>query len=378
MNTDGSIDKDGNLIIRPVIGMDPPFYSTISATIGLFNYRIVESTDPADISDECVTFKYRFFSLQNVNTDVNSINNDNSRNTYNNNEANKKQISSSSSATSTTYSSSSKTSSTSPTGSRMTNDYYYTLITETSQSWIVAQIGSMISLILGGCCVVITFFEIAFGNSKISFAINTLLFLIACAIQGCTFLIWKNSSLWYVLHLFGMGFFGYFCLLCWSLTLWGCPSFSCVNSCKKSTNSSYGDDLQTCELGVAGYASMIACSIYFFCSLLLCCFPRPKPCVGTICCPLLDENLDEIDVDSSYSDEEAGAAGNTATAPPTASNIQPLSGGVRRSVGAFDAGIGSASKGSRSTDSSSPTSSDEGPSFSSGSRGGAPVRGSRR
>jgi hypothetical protein len=121
-------------------GLKPPFQSTLGADIGLFSYRITDSSDPVDIMDECVEFNERFRDFQL----------DDSSNRGG------------------------------------------------SAAWVAAQFCALFAMILGGLAWFVNLFETCFCSFYCSFLIGSILLLLAGGLQACTFLIFADNDFWYV------------------------------------------------------------------------------------------------------------------------------------------------------------------------------------
>jgi hypothetical protein len=121
-------------------GLKPPFNSTLAADIGLFSYRIDDSSDPSDVMDECAEYCGRFRTFR----------------------------------------------------------MHHSSTRGSSPGWIAAQFCALFSVLFGGLAWFVNLIETCCCSFYGSFLIGSILLLMAAGFQGCTFLIFADNDFWYV------------------------------------------------------------------------------------------------------------------------------------------------------------------------------------
>eukprot|EP00526_Cylindrotheca_closterium_P014924 CAMPEP_0113628484 /NCGR_PEP_ID=MMETSP0017_2-20120614/14760_1 /TAXON_ID=2856 /ORGANISM="Cylindrotheca closterium" /LENGTH=274 /DNA_ID=CAMNT_0000538793 /DNA_START=180 /DNA_END=1004 /DNA_ORIENTATION=- /assembly_acc=CAM_ASM_000147 len=99
---------------------------------------------------------------------------------------------------------------------------------------VAAKIVSVAAPVFAAIGVLITIFDTCIGHNIGCFIGSAFMFLIACGLQGCTFVVYAE------------------------------PTF-----CFEAPHN--------CTVGSAGVQSAFACIFYWICCTLICCFPRPDP-----------------------------------------------------------------------------------------------------
>jgi hypothetical protein len=172
--------------------------------------------------------------------------------------------------------------------------------------WIIAQYAALLAPALGALASLLTLAELMFGKFSGSFLVPALLYLLACASQGITFFTYNEED------------------VCFKLDA---DEMEITDSIIRNS----------CQLSMGAFFSISAGFLYYVCSVLLCCLPRPNYHCCSCCCGgkktatgqeeddssgsnrkavTVSESSRELDVENPSQGEDEDRNGSVAASPP--------------------------------------------------------------